>query len=214
MNRQDYSFYELSKRLIDIFISLCGFIFGLPFYILAAVLIKLESKGSVFYLQDRVGRKGKIFKMYKFRTMIADAENLLYKTPDLFKEYQRMGYKLKNDPRVTRVGKFLRKYSLDELPQVINILKGEMSIVGPRAYKEDELKTQLAKHNHSKKYMQEVLNVKPGLTGVWQVSGRSEINFKERIFLDYIYAVRKSIFYDLSIMFKTIPAVLRGKGAW
>jgi lipopolysaccharide/colanic/teichoic acid biosynthesis glycosyltransferase len=146
--------------------------------------------------------------------MIVNAESILSKNPVLFKEYQQMGYKLKNDPRITSVGRFLRKYSLDELPQVINILRGEMSVVGPRAYKKDELETQLAKNNYSKRYLGEVLSVKPGLTGVWQISGRSEINFKERIYLDFSYATRRSILYDLLIILKTIPAVFKGKGAW
>lgn len=206
--------YDIGKRAIDLFLSSCGLVLGLPIFMIIAALIKVESRGSVFFLQKRVGKKGKIFKMYKFRTMVADAENLLYNTPDLFREYQSMGYKLKNDPRVTKIGRILRKYSLDELPQLINILKGEMSAVGPRAYKEDELKTQLARHNYSEKYLEKVLSVKPGLTGVWQVTGRSEIDFKERIFLDFTYSRRKSIPYDFLIILKTIPAVFKAKGAW
>lgn len=207
-------FYNIGKRAIDLVLSSCGLVIGLPIFIIVAALIKIESKGTIFFLQKRVGKKGKIFKMFKFRTMIVDAEALLYKKPALFREYQSMGYKLKNDPRVTKIGSILRKYSLDELPQLINILKGEMSMVGPRAYKEDELKAQLARHNYSEKYLEKVLSVKPGLTGVWQVSGRSEIDFKERIFLDFTYAKRKSILYDFLIILKTIPAVFKGKGAW
>jgi lipopolysaccharide/colanic/teichoic acid biosynthesis glycosyltransferase len=207
-------FYDWAKRLIDVFLALLVLIGGLPILVLIVVLIKMESRGPVFFLQNRVGKKGKIFKMFKFRTMIVNAESILSKNPVLFKEYQQMGYKLKNDPRITSVGRFLRKYSLDELPQVINILRGEMSVVGPRAYKKDELETQLAKNNYSKRYLGEVLSVKPGLTGVWQISGRSEINFKERIYLDFSYATRRSILYDLLIILKTIPAVFKGKGAW
>lgn len=209
-----YRFYDWTKRLIDVFLALLVLIVGLSILVLIAALIKMESRGPVFFLQNRVGKKGKIFKMFKFRTMIINAESVLSKNPALFREYQQMGYKLKNDPRITSVGRFLRKYSLDELPQVINVLRGEMSVVGPRAYKRDELKAQLAKVNYSKRYLEKVLSVKPGLTGVWQISGRSEINFRERIYLDFTYANRRSILYDLLIVLKTIPAVLKGRGAW
>ena len=177
-------------------------------------MIKLDSEGPVFFKQKRVGAGGGEFKMFKFRTMVVDAEKILQSNPILMETYKKSSYKIKNDPRVTRVGKLLRKFSLDELPQLVNILKGEMSIVGPRAYKKDEIENQLNILPKLKKYADLVMNVKPGLTGVWQISGRSEIGFEKRIILDYDYAKTRSILIDIVIIFKTLPAVLKSKGAW
>jgi len=180
------------------------------------LIIKLDSKGPVFYKGVRVGRYGKLFKMYKFRSMIANAHGLLKTSPkfrNLYEKYKKESYKLTNDPRITNVGKFIRKHSLDEIPQLLNVLRGEMSLVGPRAYYEDELENQQRKFSKTKKLVNKVLSVKPGITGLWQVSGRSEINFDKRIKLDANYVDDVYLLKDLLIVIKTPIIMLTGKGA-
>lgn len=188
-----------------------------PIYLVTAILIKIDSPGPILAdVPERVGQNGTKFKMYKFRSMIVNAHFLLRTNPQfryLFKEYKRGNYKLKNDPRVTRIGKFIRKHSIDEIPQLINVLKGEMSIVGPRAYYPDELETQQKKFPFTKKLVKKVLSVKPGITGLWQVSGRSEINFDKRIALDAKYVDNMSLRQDLKIILKTPLIMITGKGA-
>lgn len=209
--------YETTKRFIDIVFSAFLFILFLPVIIIVAIAIKLDSEGPVFAdTPERVGRSGKLFKMYKFRSMVQNAHELLRKNPEfarLYREYKHGSYKLKDDPRITGVGRFIRKHSLDEIPQFINILKGDMSLVGPRAYYSDELHEQQKKYPQTEKSVKIVLSVKPGITGYWQVSGRSEINFDKRIEMDAKYVRKRSIFYDLLIIFKTPWAMITGKGA-
>jgi lipopolysaccharide/colanic/teichoic acid biosynthesis glycosyltransferase len=200
-----------------IFLAFILMIIFFPIYILIALLIKLDSKGPIVAdVPERVGENGKKFKMYKFRSMITNAHFLLRNDPrfkKLFEEYKKGSYKLRNDPRVTRVGKFIRKHSLDEIPQLINVLKGEMSIVGPRAYYPDELESQLKKYPQAKKLVKKVLSVKPGITGLWQVNGRSEINFDKRIAIDAQYVDNISLWQDLKIILKTPWVMITGKGA-
>lgn len=185
-----------------------------PIMVLTALFIKLDSSGPIFAdIPMRVGKNGRNFKMYKFRSMVAGAHHLLQKNPELLKEYKQNSYKIYDDPRVTWVGKFIRKYSMDELPQLFNIFKGDMSLVGPRAYYPFELEEQQKKYPNSQKYVKIILQVKPGLTGVWQTSGRSEINFEKRVEIDADYVAKRSIILDTYILLKTIPAVLSGKGA-
>lgn len=209
--------YDFLKRILDIIGSVIGLIILSPLFILVTLLIKLDSEGPV--LADtpmRVGKNGKLFKMYKFRSMIANAHRILRTDPDfrhLYEEYKKSNFKLTKDPRITRIGKFIRKYSLDELPQLFNVLKGEMSLVGPRAYYADELDQQQRNFPESQKFVKIILSGKPGVTGLWQVTGRSEIDFEKRVKMDAIYVERKSIWYDLWIILKTIPAVISGKGA-
>lgn len=209
--------YNFSKRIIDILGSTLGLIFLSPVLLLVTLAIKINSKGPVFAdTPMRVGKQGQLFKMYKFRSMIANAHQLLRKDPklqELYEEYKKGNYKLYNDPRITSVGKFIRKYSLDELPQLLNVLRGEMSLVGPRAYYPDELENQQMKYPTSRKYVKIILSGKPGITGIWQVSGRSEINFDKRVQMDAAYVQKRSIHYDIWLLLKTIPAVLSGKGA-
>ena len=205
------------KRFIDIVLAIVLLIFFFPICIAVAIAIKLDSKGPIFAdVPERTGQDEKKFKMYKFRSMISNAHYLLRTDPEfkeLFKEYKKGSYKLKNDPRITSVGKFIRKHSLDEIPQLINVLKGEMSIVGPRAYYPDELENQQKEFPHVRKLVRKVLSVKPGLTGLWQVSGRSEINFDERIVIDARYVDTVSLISDLIIILKTPWVMLSGKGA-
>jgi exopolysaccharide production protein ExoY len=207
------------KRFLDILGSFSGLVILSPILLLISIAIRLNSKGPLFAdIPMRVGKDGKLFRMYKFRSMVIGAHELLHEDPryaELLKKYQQNSYKLSidEDPRITSVGRFIRKTSLDELPQLLNILKGEMSIVGPRAYHPFELDEQQIKYPSARKYVKIILSGKPGLTGVWQVSGRSEINFDKRVKMDADYIVRRSIFYDIWIMIETVPAVIFGRGA-
>lgn len=207
-------FYDFVKRVMDILGGLVGLILFSPLLIAVAIAIKVNSQGPVMAdTPMRVGKNGKLFKMYKFRSMVVGAQDLLQKNPELLKEYKKNSYKLHNDPRVTKVGKFIRKFSIDEFPQFFNIIKGEMSIVGPRAYYPFELEEQQKKYPKSRDFVKVILSSKPGLTGVWQVSGRSEINFDKRVEMDAQYVQRRSVLYDAYLIAKTIPAVLFGRGA-
>lgn len=207
-------FYHFLKRLVDILVSTVSLLILSPFLVLIAVAIKLDSSGPM--LADtpmRAGKNGKLFRIYKFRSMVQNAHEILENNPKLLEKYKKNSYKIFNDPRVTRIGKFIRRFSLDELPQFLNILKGEMSIVGPRAYYPYELGEQQEKYPESKKFVKIILSGRPGLTGLWQVTGRSQINFDKRVEMDAEYVQKESILYDFWIMLKTIPAVLSGKGA-
>lgn len=209
-------FYDFSKRFLDIIGSLAGMVILFPVFLITAISIKLDSKGPIMAdTPMRIGKNGELFKMYKFRSMVVGAWDLLQKNPDLLKKYKRNSYKLEihEDPRITRVGRFIRKTSIDELPQLLNILKGEMSLVGPRAYYPFELEEQQRKYPKSREFVKIILSSKPGLTGLWQVSGRSDINFDARVEMDAIYVQRRSVLYDLYLVLRTIPAVLTGRGA-
>lgn len=210
-------FYDLFKRVTDI---LGGIILGLiflPIGILTAIAINLDSRGPILAdTPERIGKDGQLFKLYKFRSMIVNAHNLLRTDPKfqkLFEEYKRGSYKLKDDPRVTRVGRFIRKHSIDEIPQLINVLKGDMSLVGPRPYYPDELWEQQKKFPQTKKLVKVVLLVKPGITGIWQVSGRSEINFDKRMAMDASYVHRRSLLLDIKILLKSPWVMITGDGA-
>jgi lipopolysaccharide/colanic/teichoic acid biosynthesis glycosyltransferase len=207
-------FYDFVKRVMDVLGALVGITIFSPVLITVAIAIKLDSRGPVMAdTPMRVGKNGKLFKMYKFRSMVVGAQDLLQKNPELLKEYKKNSYKLHNDPRVTGVGKFIRKFSIDEFPQFFNIIWGEMSLVGPRAYYPFELEEQQKKYPKSRDFVKIILSSKPGLTGVWQVSGRSEINFDKRVEMDAQYVQRRSVLYDIYLILKTIPAVLFGRGA-
>jgi len=210
-------YYQFAKRVMDIISSILMFIFFSPIILIIAIAIKVDSTGPI--LADtprRVGKDGKLFKMYKFRSMVENAHEILRENPKysmLYNVYKKGSYKLKDDPRITKVGHFIRKHSLDEIPQALNILRGEMSLVGPRAYYPDELKNQQKKYPYTTDSVKIVLSVKPGVTGFWQVSGRSEINFDRRIEMDAAYVRERSILYDLWIIAKTPWAMIAGKGA-
>lgn len=210
-------FYEVATRIIDIIFSVILLILFSPIILIIAIAIKLDSKGPLLAdTPQRVGKNGKLFKMYKFRSMVENAHEILHDNPKyikLFSLYKKGSYKLRNDPRITRVGHFIRKYSLDEIPQFVNILKGEMSIVGPRAYYPDELREQQGEYPHTKDYVKVVISVRPGVTGHWQVSGRSEINFDKRIKMDAEYVKKRSVLYNFWIMLQTPWAMISGKGA-
>lgn len=209
--------YTFLKRLIDIIGSLILAIIFLPISVIVAIAIVLDSPGPIFAdTPQRVGKDGSPFKLYKFRSMIVNAHIKLRTDPklkSLYQEYKRNSYKLREDPRVTVVGRFIRKHSLDEIPQFLNVLKGDMSLVGPRPYYADELAEQQRKYPHTKDLVQVVLSARPGITGWWQISGRSEVNFDKRIKLDADYVLKQSLFFDLNILFKTPWAMISGKGA-
>lgn len=210
--------YDLTlKRILDILFSIFLITLFSPIAIFVGLMIKLDSSGPIFAdTPERVGKYGKLFKMYKFRSMIENAHTLLRKDPSmkkLYELYKKNSYKLRKDPRVTILGKFIRKHSLDEIPQLINVLKGEMSLIGPRAYYPDELVNQQKKYPQTKSSVKKVLSVKPGITGYWQVSGRSEVNFDKRIAMDANYVDKRSLWYDIKILLKTPIAMITGKGA-
>ena len=215
-------FYDIYKRTTDILGSTQLLTFFSPVMLISAVLIKLTSNGPVFVEKSnihmkRMGKNGEVFRIYKFRSMIVKAD-ILERTDPKYREVyleKRTGgtYKSFNDNRVTKLGKIIRKFSIDEMPQLFNVLKGEMSIVGPRPYLPDELKEQQKKFPGTEKFVKEVHTVKPGITGYWQVSGRSEVKFDKRIEMDAYYARKKSIMFDILILLKTPWAMLSGKGA-
>lgn len=199
--------YLITKRLTDIVLAAFGMFLCSPFFIVLAILIKLEDpKGSVFFRQIRIGYNGKPFYMYKFRSMISNAEQLLEK---LLHHNEASGamFKIKNDPRITKVGRFIRKTSIDELPQLWNVLKGEMSLVGPRP----PLPREVEQYND---YHKQRLFVKPGCTGLWQVSGRSNTGFDKMIDLDLRYIEQRNIFYDFKLILITIAQLIIAKDAY
>jgi exopolysaccharide production protein ExoY len=206
-----YIFYEFSKRIFDILVSITAliilfpltFVFVFPFYFFG------ELKGPILFKQERIGKNGEIFKIYKFRSMVVNAEEKLKNDKVLFSKYVERGYKLEphEDPRITKFGSFLRKTSLDEIPQLINVLIGNMSLVGPRPVVNEELTEYKEKKN-------EFLSVKPGITGYWQVSGRSNIGYPERVDLELYYVYNKSFWFDVIIILKTVLIVLSRRGAY
>lgn len=205
------------KRWMDVLLALLLLLLFSPICLVVSIAIKLDSDGPILAdVPERVGQNGALFKMFKFRSMIKNAHALLHtdsRFKTLFEQYQKDSYKLKDDPRVTLVGKWIRKHSIDEIPQLFNVLQGEMSIVGPRAYYPDELENQQKKHPDTKKFVSEVLSVKPGITGLWQVSGRSEVHFDKRIALDAEYIKSISLLEDVRIICKTPLVMISGRGA-
>lgn len=198
--------YDFIKRLFDIICSLLALIILSPVFIVLAVSVKATSKGPVFFAHKRVGKNGKPLKIYKFRSMVTNAEDLIKQfTPEQKAEYEK-NFKLENDPRVTKIGKFMRKTSLDELPQLFNILKGDISVVGPRPVM--EIETEIYGN-----YRDMLLSVKPGLTGFWAANGRSCTTYTRRRAMEICYIRNRSLCFDLKIILKTITSVFKGEGA-
>ncbi|MDJ0557000.1 MAG: sugar transferase [Microcoleaceae cyanobacterium MO_207.B10] len=201
-----------SKRLFDVLFSLSVLILFAPVYLVIALLIVFNSPGSVFYVQERVGKNRKLFRCLKFRTMVENADEMLGEImetyPHLRQEFQE-SFKLKHDPRITWIGRFLRVTSLDEFPQFWNVLKGDMSVVGPRPLVVEEL----PKYGH---HMDKILTIKPGITGLWQVSGRNDIPYPKRVQIDLYYVNCRNFWIDIWIMFKTIGIVIfpKNNGAY
>lgn len=198
--------YRGIKRILNLLCSFVGVIVLSPFFLIISLLIKVTSKGPVFFVHERVGLNGRKFKLIKFRTMVNNAEEMIASfSPEQKKEWEE-NYKLKDDPRITKIGKFLRRTSLDELPQLINILKGDMSIVGPRPVVDEELNWYGDKKD-------KLLSVKPGLTGWWAVNGRSNVPYPERCDLELYYVDHISFALDAKIILKTLGAIIKKDGA-
>ncbi len=200
------SHHQLGKRIFDFTMALCGLIILSPVFLMTAIIIRLDSPGPIFFRSRRYGRRGHIFHMYKFRSMVQNAEAILDEVRDQ-NEADGPIFKIRGDPRVTMVGKFLRKYSLDELPQLLNVLWGQMSLVGPRPLPIEQV------HKEDLRQLKR-LEVKPGITGLWQIRGRSDISFSRLVRWDVWYINNWSFWLDLNILFQTIPVVIKGKGAY
>jgi len=198
--------YLFFKAVMDKIFALIAIIVLGPVLILTAIAVSLSSRGPVLFAQRRVGKHGREFMFYKFRSMVSDAERLKSRLGHL-DETQGPIFKIKQDPRITRIGKFIRKYSIDELPQLYNILRGDMSIIGPRPPLPEEVK----QYTHHQLHR---LSVTPGLSCLWQISGRSEVSFYEWIELDIYYIEHRSFLLDLKILIRTIPVVVSGKGSY
>lgn len=197
--------YRFGKRVFDIAASLIGLVVLSPVFLIISIAIKMEDRGPVFYSQNRNGIYGKVFLMYKFRTMCTDAEEI-HKKLLKYNELDGPAFKMKDDPRITKIGKFLRRTSLDELPQLVNILKGEMSFVGPRPLPVYETEQCSA-------YQRQRMLIKPGLTCYWQCSGRNNISFDKWIEMDLQYIREAGVWTDIKILWKTFGAVIHGDGA-
>jgi len=198
--------YLVIKRILDVFLAIIGLILLSPFFLLVGIIIKIDSKGSVFFAHNRIGKNGKPFKMYKFRTMYKNAQEMIKDFTEEQKKEWEENYKLKDDPRITKVGNILRKTSLDELPQIWNIIKGDLSIIGPRPVVTEELE----KYGKNK---EKFLSVTPGLTGYWQANGRSDTSYEERMEMELYYVDHISWKLDVKIFFKTIISVIKKEGA-
>ncbi len=201
--------YSFLKRTVDITASATALLLLSPVFLVTSLAIKNDSKGPAMFTQKRIGKDGKLFEIYKFRTMVPDADKklfeLLEKDEEAAKEY-KLNKKLKNDPRITKLGAFLRKTSIDELPQLINVLKGDMSLVGPRPYLPREMEDM-------GQYYDTIVECKPGITGLWQVSGRSNTTFEQRLELDMEYNENKGFLYDMELLTKTVGVVINKDGA-
>ncbi len=198
--------YSVTKKSMDLILSFIGLILLIPVFLILAILVKLDSKGPVFYAHTRKGKNRSDIKIYKFRTMYSNSDEIFESFSDEQKEEYYKNFKLDNDPRVTKVGDFLRRTSLDEIPQLINVLKGDLSLVGPRPIVEKEI----CKYGQ---YADKLFSVIPGITGYWQSHGRSDTSYEERIEMDMYYIDHMCFTLDAKILFQTIFSVLKGEGA-
>ena len=201
--------YSFLKRTVDITASAAALLLLSPVFLVTSLAIRKDSDGPAMFTQKRIGKDGKLFEIYKFRTMVPDADKKLFELLDKdekAREEYKVNKKLKNDPRITKVGNFLRKTSIDELPQLINVLKGDMSLVGPRPYLPREI-------DDMGSYYDTIIESKPGITGLWQVSGRSNTTFEERLHFDEEYNEKKSFAFDMGLLVKTVGSVVKGDGA-
>ena len=201
--------YDQQKRILDITVALILMIMFLPVWVLVPLMVYLDSGTPILFKHKRIGQKGKEFELFKFRSMIQNADDILHKhNKGLLKKFKQGDWKIENDPRITKLGKALRSLTIDEFPQLYNVIRGEMSMVGPRAYVKKELDEQTEKYPETKKYKDLILSVKPGITGPWQTSGRNEVPFNIRAKMDAEYAKNKSIMTDIKILVKTPQAMI------
>lgn len=201
--------FEIKKRILDIAVATVLAIIFLPIWFIVPVLILLESGWPIIFGHKRVGKDGQEFQLYKFRSMVKNADEILHKkNKKLLKEFKNADWKLENDPRITPLGKVLRSLTIDEFPQLYNVFKGQMSMVGPRAYVKKELEEQALRYPETRKYIKEILSIKPGISGPWQTGGRNEVPFKKRAQMDAAYAKKHSVMEDIKILFKTPKAMI------
>ena len=201
--------YSFLKRTVDITASAAALLLLSPVFLVTSLAIRKDSDGPAMFTQKRIGKDGKLFEIYKFRTMVPDADKKLFEMlekDEKAREEYKLNKKLKHDPRITKVGNFLRKTSIDELPQLINVLKGDMSLVGPRPYLPREVKDM-------GEYYDTIIESKPGITGLWQVSGRSNTTFEQRLEFDKEYTENKGFLYDMGLLTKTVGVVVKKNGA-
>lgn len=203
------SSYDTQKRVLDLVVALGLVILFLPFWIIVPILIYFDSGLPILFKHKRVGLHDKDFNLYKFRSMVPNADEILHKQDKkLLEKFKKSDWKIKNDPRITPLGKFLRSLTIDEFPQLYNVLTGDMSMVGPRAYVRKELEEQTERYPETKPYIKDIISVKPGITGPWQTSGRNEVPFRVRTQMDSDYSKKQSIWYDIMILFKTPKAMI------
>ena len=206
ISNKSFLVYNFFKRSFDIISASIGILFLLPLFIVLAILVKLDSKGPIFFSHKRIGKNGKIIGIYKFRSMVSNSEEIFKNfTEEQKKEFEK-NFKLDDDPRITNLGGFLRKTSLDELPQLLNIIKGDMSVVGPRPI----VRAEVEKYGVC---ADKLFSVKPGLTGFWQANGRSDTTYEERVQMDMYYIDNRSFLLDMRIILKTVISVIRKEGA-
>ena len=205
----EFMLYDTLKRILDLTVATILAILFLPIWIIVPILIRLDSPGPIIFSHKRVGKNGKPVDIYKFRSMVHNADEILHKQDKkLLEEFKKGDWKLQNDPRITRLGRMLRALTIDEFPQLLNVFKGEMSMIGPRAYVAKELEEQQQKYPETKPLIKDILSVKPGITGPWQTSGRNEIPFNQRAKMDAKYARQRSIWNDILILLRTPRAML------
>ncbi len=203
--------YQQQKRILDLVVASILLVLFLPFWIIVPLLILLDSGKPIIFKHKRIGKDGREFLILKFRSMVPNALEILHKkNPELLEKFKQGDWKIRaeEDPRITKLGRMLRALTIDEFPQIFNVLKGEMSMVGPRAYVRKELEEQTNRYPETKNYIANILSVKPGITGIWQTSGRNEIPFPQRAKIDAQYARHKNILQDLLILAKTPKAML------
>ena len=201
--------YDIQKRVLDLVVALILFIIFLPVWVIVPLLIYIESGSPIIFKHKRVGKDGKEFYLFKFRSMVKDADDLLHKHDQkLLEKFKANDWKIENDPRITKLGKVLRSLTIDEFPQLYNVFQGEMSMVGPRAYVQKELEEQTKRYPKTQSCVAAILSVKPGITGPWQTSGRNEVPFAQRAEMDAEYARTKSIWHDIMILLKTPQAMI------
>ncbi|MFZ1721958.1 MAG: sugar transferase [Microgenomates group bacterium] len=201
--------YAQQKRILDLFVATGLILIFSPVWIVVPVLIYLDSGLPIIFTHKRVGKGGIEFSLFKFRSMVPDADEILHnRDKKLLEKFKKGDWKIKNDPRITKLGRILRSLTIDEFPQLYNVLRGEMSMVGPRAYLQKELNEQTARYPKTKKYVEEILSVKPGITGPWQTGGRNEIPFTDRAKMDAAYARKRTIWNDILILLKTPQAMI------
>ncbi len=201
--------YDFQKRLLDVVVAMVLFVVFLPVWVIVPLLIYFESGPPIIFKHKRLGKNGREFYLYKFRSMVPSADEILHRHDKaLLEKFKQGDWKIENDPRITQLGKVLRSLTIDEFPQLYNVLRGEMSMVGPRAYLRAELEEQTQRYPETSTYRDLILSVKPGVSGPWQVSGRNEVPFIQRARMDAEYAKRRSIWDDLVILAKTPRAML------